>query len=169
MYRRHFSSLRRVDCQATSSSPFQSFVDAWCYVSTGWSFKIPTRCTRPRTIKSSPRKNRCRWKPHVRNYTHALRRDDRRRDPATYLRRSPYVVNNINIMQSSWWTTPGVHMHSLTLSRMHAYKYIYVRFAFAYTYAYHSKNSMRLSTRRDIALRGGRKMSIDKANINMNK
>lgn len=30
-------------------------------------------------------------------------------DPATYLRRSPYVVNNINIIQSSRWTTPGVH------------------------------------------------------------
>lgn len=166
MYRRHFSSLRRVDCQATtSSSPFQSFADAWCYVSTGWSFKIPTKCTRPRTIKSSPRKNRCRWKapcakPHPRTSP--------RWPPArssyilaeVALRRKQHKHNAVELVDHTR------RMHSLTLSRMHAYKYIYIRFAFAYTYAYHSKNSTRLSTRRDITLRGGRKMSIDKANIN---
>jgi len=117
----------------------RSFADAWYYVPTGRPFRIPTRCTRPRTVKSSARKNRRRWKPHVQNHTHASRRVDRRRDPATYLRRSPYVVNNIDIMQSSRWTTPGVHMHSLTLLQMHAHMYVHVRFAFARMYAYHGK------------------------------
>lgn len=72
-------------------------------------------------------------------------------------------------MQLSWWTTPGVHTRSLMNARTystyatHARMYAHVKLVFARMYAYHGKDSTRLSARRDIALRGGRKMLVDKA------
>ena len=78
------------------------------------------------------------------------------------LRRKQHKHNAVELVDHTRRTY--AFTHSLTNARTYARIQVHIRFAFAYTHAYHSKNSTRLSTRRDIALRGGRKMPIDKAN-----
>jgi len=86
----------------------------------GQALRIPTRCTCPRTVKSGPRKNPAAMGGNPMHQGPHPRISSRGREirPATYLRRSPYVVNNINIMQLSRWTTPGVHMHECMCTRL---------------------------------------------------
>lgn len=95
-HRRFFLPLPFID-------PGGSTRNVWSYISMERPFRIPTRCTRPRTVKSSPsspfpanpRKNADESPAkdhHPRKSPSSIR-------PHT-CRRSLYVVNNINIMQS---------------------------------------------------------------------
>lgn len=81
------------------------------------------------------------------------------------LRRKQHKHNAVEFVDHTRRAYAFIHSfaRSLANARTHARVYVYVRLVFARTYAYRGKDSMQLSARRDIGLRGGQKISVDKA------